>query len=84
MGLEAEVGRAGGLINGRGATLLSGRVRVFPRRMVAPESGGCLEVGIGTSLTGWSAWKRRAMGRKDCGVGTAAATKRYSESQACC
>jgi hypothetical protein len=48
---EGEGMRAvGGLINGTGATPRSGRVRVFARRIVGPEEGGSLVVGMGTSV----------------------------------
>lgn len=36
-------------MSGTGATLLSGRVRVFARRTVVPEDMGGLDVGIGMS-----------------------------------
>jgi hypothetical protein len=39
----------GGLMSGTGATLRSGRVRVFARRTVVPVGAGGLWVGIGTS-----------------------------------
>ena len=41
-----------GAMRGTGATLLSGRVRVFARRIVGADVGGCLAlvVGIGTSV----------------------------------
>ena len=47
---EAEARSVGGFMRGTVATPRSGFVRVFARRMVAPEGGGCRVVGIGTSV----------------------------------
>lgn len=41
---------AGGFMRGTGATLRSGRVKVFARRMVGPDGGGIRVVGIGMSV----------------------------------
>lgn len=42
-----------GLISGTGATLRSGRVRVFARLTVVPEEVGSRGVGIGMSLVSY-------------------------------
>ena len=58
---EEERWAAGGLMRGTGATLRSGRVRVFARRMVAPLGGGGRVVGMGMSVKSWFVWKRRVV-----------------------
>lgn len=82
--LEADEVRTGGLISGTGATLLSGRVSVFARRMVAPESGGCRVVGIGTSVDGGFARKRKDMGKKDRKRACNDSNADRGKKQACC
>ena len=65
------------MINGTGTALLSGRVSVFARRMVAPESGGRR---VGTSVGGRFVRKREDMGKGMVNARTVAMTQTETTS----